>query len=231
MMYQEEKQKLLDLIIELKNLNILNIEGGDMAQRVSDKHILVTATGLAEYRKWKATIGDIVVVDYEGKTVEKGTYPACSELPIYLHMFKQFEHCNFIVHAHEPYSQAFAVHKMVVPPILHQTYAIGEIPCVSSPDDHKEKLEYLKNPHPVNIPEAMIQRPDVYVVFEKYFPEITRLFKGREQELAGRYGLAFTIEKHGIMAFGRNDLIAVDTLMRVASSARAAILSNMVPRV
>jgi ribulose-5-phosphate 4-epimerase/fuculose-1-phosphate aldolase len=101
------------------------------------------------------------------------------------------------------------------------------VPCVPSEDDFVVKKEYRDNPYPVNIPEGMVNRPDVYVVFEKYTKFIDQFFAERGDEL-DKQGLSFLVERHGTFTFAKDEEIAIDNFSRIEAACRAYILSKLI---
>src|SRR3990167_4980772 len=95
MLYSTERKKLAKKIGQLKDLGILNPEGGGIAVRLTDGMILVSPTGGA-FRLWEVQPEDILVTDLSCKIVEKGKYLAIAELPIDLYIFANYPLANAV---------------------------------------------------------------------------------------------------------------------------------------
>ncbi|OGG18395.1 hypothetical protein A2721_00415 [Candidatus Gottesmanbacteria bacterium RIFCSPHIGHO2_01_FULL_47_48] len=226
MLYSTERKKLAKKIGQLKDLGILNPEGGGIAVRLTDGMILVSPTGGA-FRLWEVQPEDILVTDLSGKIVEKGKYLAIAELPIDLYIFANYPLANAVFHLHGPYSLAFASLCLPIPHTTNHVEILGEVPCLKSPDETKLKREYLANSFKVNIPEAVVYRPEVFLVFDRLIKEFNNCFGSRGQEL-DKHGLAFTVEKHGLFVFARNLDEAIENAVRVEGAARTAIFSKLI---
>lgn len=224
-MYQKERKKLAIKIEKLFDIGMLNIEGGGVSIRLPGGKILATPTGGA-FRLWKIEPEDILVTDKKrGRVIEKGRYLAMAEFPLDLHIFNRFSLCNAIFHVHGPYSLVYASMGKPIPKSTNHVEILGEIPCLESPDEAGLKVEYLKNPYQVVMPEAVVQRPEVYVVFKRLFRKFDRAFAGRENELE-KHGLAFTVEKHGLFVLAKNLDEAIENAVRVEAAARTQLFIN-----
>jgi len=99
---------------------------GNMSIRAGDNKVLVTPAGK---NKGELKIGDLVTVDLKGKKVSGQLKPS-SELLMHLFVYQKRKDINAAVHAHPPYSLAFAcahlpLAKSLLPEII---MFLGEIP-------------------------------------------------------------------------------------------------------
>jgi len=78
-------------------------------------YVIITPSG---FSKEKVSTENLIVVDYEGKVVFGNLKPSV-ETPMHLHIHKQVQDANCVMHTHSPAATAFAVAEM-------------EIPCVSA---------------------------------------------------------------------------------------------------
>lgn len=138
MLYKKERFYLIKKIEKLVGMGLLNIEGGGISIRVAPNRILVTPTGSA-FRLWEVKPGDILVTDERGKIIERGKYFAVAEFPIALHIFNKFKICNSVFHTHGPFSLAYASIRRKIPKSTHHVEVLGEIPCLRSPNETKNK--------------------------------------------------------------------------------------------
>ncbi len=137
-------------------------------------------------------------------------------------IYELFDQCGAIIHSHTPFSRAFAALGRAVPNCLNAADTLGAVPCLAA-NDAEVKSSYRADPTPFDMPEGMVQRPDVAVINVLHLiPQLKEEMSGRAEELR-RHGLAFTVYRHGVFAFARNLDEAFDNLNRVESSARTAI--------
>jgi len=226
MLYPKERQNLANVINELRILGILNPEGGGIVVRIGNGNILASPTGAA-FRLWKVEPKDILVTNKDGYILEKGNYLAIAEFSFDLHILSNFPLANAIFHVHGPYSLAFASKRKSIPCSTNHVEILGKVPCLESPDETGLKREYLKNPFPVNMPKAVIQRPEVFLVFRGLVKEFDHLFKSRAGELEN-HGLAFTVEKHGLFVFAKTLEEAIENAVRVEGAARTALFGQLI---
>jgi ribulose-5-phosphate 4-epimerase/fuculose-1-phosphate aldolase len=226
MLYESERKYLATKISQLLSLGILNSEGGGFSLRLADGNILATPTG-ASFRLWQVNPEDFLISDPEGKVLEKGKYLAVADFPVDLHIFSSFALANSIVHLHAPYSLAFASLAKDIPPTTNLISTILPVPCLPSVDEDVLKKNYLANPYSVNIPDAVVKRPEVYIVFQRLIEKIDNQMLSRKDELQ-KHGLAFTVEKHGLFVIAKNIDEAIENAIRVEAAARTAIYSKII---
>jgi len=226
MLYDYERKFLAKKIAQLLSLGIITVEGGGFSLRLQDGNILATPSG-ASFRLWQVAPEDFLVSTSDGKILEKGKYLAVADFPVDLHIFSSFPLANSIVHLHAPFSLAYASLSKDIPPSTNLISTILPVSCISSPDENVLKKEYLAHPYPVTIPEAVIQRPEVYVVFERLIKEIDNHLLPRKDELQ-KHGLAFTVEKHGLFVIAKNIDEAIENAVRVEAAARTAIFGKII---
>ncbi len=99
---------------------------GNISIRIGPNAVLCTPTGMS---KGYLTTDQLVKVDMDGNKLE-GELEASSEVKIHLDVFKNKEGINSAVHAHPPYSTAYAVagiplDQCVIPEII---VSLGSIP-------------------------------------------------------------------------------------------------------
>jgi L-fuculose-phosphate aldolase len=99
---------------------------GNISIRIGPNEVLCTPTGMS---KGYLTTDQLVKVDMDGNKLE-GELEASSEVKIHLDVFKNKEGINSAVHAHPPYSTAYAVagiplDQCVIPEII---VSLGSIP-------------------------------------------------------------------------------------------------------
>ncbi|MBU1088877.1 class II aldolase/adducin family protein [Patescibacteria group bacterium] len=228
MLYKEERKKMAILLRELYDEGLLNIEGGGVSLRISKELILASPTGAA-FRRWRVEPRDILVTNKEGGVIERGRYLAMAEYPLDLYILNSFKKCNAVFHVHGQYSLVYASKRLSVPMTTNHVQILGKIPCLKSTNETGLKKKYLASPYFVNMPKAVLQRPEVYIIFKQLIKKINNSFKGRADELE-RHGLAFTVEKHGLFCFARSLEEAIENAVRVEAACRTGLLINLIER-
>ena len=79
------------------------------------------------------------------------------------------------------------------------------------------------------MPEAVIQRPEVFLIVQRLLEEFNDLFKKRAEELK-KHGLAFIVEKHGLFVIARTLDEAIENAVRVEGAARTALFSQLIKK-
>jgi len=224
-LYIDERKYLLEVIDDLIKFRLVDCTGGSLAVRCNADHLLFSASG-ESFARWHTGLNDFVVTDNAGKLVEKHGRDAAAGFLISLELFNQFPLCNAVLHSHSEYSLAFAALDMPVTPAAHLIQTLGEVPCLRA-EDQQIKDDYFRNPYPIDVPDAMENRPEIVAVNLQLVAQIDKNFGHRKQELE-RHGLAFTTYQHGIYVFARNIDEAFNNLARVEASARTAIYSSAI---
>jgi ribulose-5-phosphate 4-epimerase/fuculose-1-phosphate aldolase len=220
--YETHRQHLTRVVNDLLRWEVLNPAGGAVSVRLPDGNILMSCTRIA-FDRWKISLRDFIVLDPDGAVVEQTGGLGASGTPMHLDLYQALPRAGAIVHAHAPYSLAFASLGMPVPSVTNRADTFGDIPCLHA-DDSTVKADYLADPIPLQLPPGMVQRPDVAAVgLLHYRPQLDALIAPRADELE-RHGLAFTLYRHGAFTVGRQLEETVDLMLRLEESARTALL-------
>ena len=67
MMYENEKQAILDACLKMKEYHLISLTGGNVSMVVDENRYLVTPSGML-YEKM--TIEDIVLIDHDCQVIE-----------------------------------------------------------------------------------------------------------------------------------------------------------------
>jgi len=221
MRHPAEREQLLTIIADLLRFQLLDPAGGAVSLRLSTGDILMSTTGSA-FRRWNITPDDFILLTPDGAIIERTGGLGASGTPIHLAIYQTFPGCNAIIHAHAPYSLAFASAGLDLPSCTNQADTLGHIPCLFA-DETAIKADYQANPIPIDLPEGTVQRPDVAAVnLLHLIPQLRQRLAPRAAELS-RHGLAFLVHRHGAFAFARHPAEAFDNLHRVEATARTAI--------
>jgi ribulose-5-phosphate 4-epimerase/fuculose-1-phosphate aldolase len=220
--YQTHRQHLTRVIEDLVAWEVLNPAGGAVSVRLPDGNILMSCTRIA-FDRWKTSLRDFIVLDANGRIIEQTGGLGASGTPMHLDLYRLLPKADAIVHAHAPYTLAFASLGMPVPSVTNRADTFGNVPCLHA-DDTTVKARYLANPTPLDLPEGMAQRPDVAAIgLLEYRPQVDEMIAPRAAELE-RHGLAFTLYRHGAFTVGREVEESVDLMLRLEESARTALL-------
>lgn len=221
-MYETERQHLLTILNELRAWGVLNPAGGAVSVRLPDDQILMSTTRLA-FNRWHATVNDFIVLDADGRIVEKTAGLGASGTPMHLDLYRVLPHAGAIVHTHAPYSLAFASLGVPIPSVTNRADTFGEIPCLHA-DDQTVKANFIRDPVELELPEGMVQRPEVAAVtLLHYRPQLVEHIAPRAQELE-QHGLAFTLYRHGAFTVGRKLEETADLMLRLEETAQTAYL-------
>ncbi|WTG15374.1 class II aldolase/adducin family protein [Streptomyces sp. NBC_01589] len=202
------------MLNELRAWGVPNPAGGAVSVRLPDGRILISTTRLAVNR-WHATVHDFIVLDADGRIIEKTAGLGASGTPMHLDLYRMLPRAGAIVHTHAPYSLAFASLGIPIPSVTNRADHFGEIPCLHA-DDWAVKADYLASPVKLDLPEGMVQRPEVAAVtLLHYRHQLEELIAPRAEELE-HSGLAFTLG-------GELDGTA-DMMLRLEETARTAHL-------
>ncbi|WP_331762222.1 class II aldolase/adducin family protein (plasmid) [Streptomyces sp. NBC_01527] len=222
MRHETERQHLVTVLKELKEWGVLNPAGGAVSMRLADGNILMSTTRLA-FNRWHVTVNDFIVLDPDGQIIERTAALGATGTPMHLDLYRMLPRAGAIVHTHAPYSLAFASLGLPIPSVTNRADTFGEIPCLHA-DDQTVKAGVLDNPVPLEMPEGMVQRPDVAAVtLLHYRPQLEKLIASRAQEME-RHGLGFTLYRHGAFTVGRQMEETADLMLRMEESAQTAYL-------
>ena len=104
MLYEKQRQDLIDTARKMEQYGLIRMSGGNVALRIDDK-VLVTPTAMAYDTM---VIEDIVVVDLEGRTVEGKRRPT-SDLKAILYILNHKPEVKAIIHTHQPKAVALSL--------------------------------------------------------------------------------------------------------------------------
>ncbi|MFI5753122.1 class II aldolase/adducin family protein [Streptomyces sp. NPDC051644] len=222
MKYETQRQHLLTILNELRAWGVLNPAGGAVSMRLPGDRILMSTTRLA-FNRWHATVNDFIVLDADGRIVEQTAGLGASGTPMHLDLYRMLPRAGAIVHTHAPYSLAFASLGVPIPSVTNRADTFGEIPCLHA-DDQTVKAGFLRDPVELELPEGMVQRPEVAAVtLLHYRPQLVEHIAPRARELE-RHGLAFTLYRHGAFTVGRQVEETADLMLRLEETAKTAFL-------
>ncbi len=103
--------------------NLVTGTWGNISCRVEGESLIAVTPSGMEYDTLQTS--DIVVLDMDGKVVSGDRRPS-TELPMHLHIYKNREDVNAIVHTHSTYATALAcAHRPVAPIVEELVQVVG----------------------------------------------------------------------------------------------------------
>jgi L-ribulose-5-phosphate 4-epimerase len=101
MMYEKERQQIIDTGVSLDRYRLISLSGGNVSMRIGG-HILVTPSGMSY-----ETLGpaDVVVMDPQAKVIEGERRPSVDTVAL-LHIYNTMPAVNAVIHTHQPYATA-----------------------------------------------------------------------------------------------------------------------------
>ena len=104
-MYESEKREIINAGLALKEYNLVALSGGNVSMRLSNGQLLVTPSGMAYDGMVE---DDVVVMDIDGNVVEGGRRPSVDSLAL-LHIYRNMDRVNAIIHTHQVYATAISL--------------------------------------------------------------------------------------------------------------------------
>jgi L-ribulose-5-phosphate 4-epimerase len=141
MKYQQLKQQCYDANMQLPKLNLVLFTFGNVS--VVDRNLNVFAIKPSGVAYEKLNVEDIVIVDFEGNTIE-GTMRPSSDTKTHAVLYKEWATIGAIVHTHSTYATAWAQAQRDIPIFgtTHADYNTVDIPCAAPMEDAKIKGNY-----------------------------------------------------------------------------------------
>ena len=113
-MFEQEKLEIIKTGQALKENNLISLSGGNVSFRTPDNKILVTPSGMA----YEGMVpDDIVTMDLDGNVLEGTRRPSVDSIAL-LHVYKNMDRVNAIIHTHQPYATAIGMVYDEVPPAV-----------------------------------------------------------------------------------------------------------------
>jgi len=120
------KWRLLATSKELLARGLTEATAGNLSVRLSGGRAAMTPSSLA-YETM--TVGDLVVVDFEGNVLE-GERPPTSEKALHLACMRDHEDIGAVIHCHALFATMFAVVRQPIPCVIEEfdVYVGGDVP-------------------------------------------------------------------------------------------------------
>jgi len=139
--YDQIRQAAYENNMQLPRLGLVLFTFGNVS--IADRNQGVFAIKPSGVPYEELTPGKMVVVDFEGKTIE-GILRPSSDTLIYAVLYKHYRHIGGIVHTHSSYATAWAQSLRDIPiyGTTHADHICSDIPCVPPMEDKMIKGNY-----------------------------------------------------------------------------------------
>ncbi|MDF9827381.1 L-ribulose-5-phosphate 4-epimerase [Ereboglobus sp. PH5-10] len=143
-MLEHLKEEVLKANLDLVKHGLVIFTWGNASAIDRERGLVVIKPSGVEYDA--LTVGDMVVVDLEGKTVEGALNPS-SDTPTHIELYKAFPGIGGIVHTHSRHATAWAQANMALPVMgtTHADYFHGPVPCTRPMLAPEVETDYEKN--------------------------------------------------------------------------------------
>ena len=104
-MYEYIKNQIIEAGIKMDKYGLIALSGGNISVRVDKNKVIVTPSGMI-YNEM--VMNDLITVDLDGNIIEGHRKPSVDTEAI-LHIYKNLETINSVVHTHQPYATALGL--------------------------------------------------------------------------------------------------------------------------
>ena len=139
--YEHIQQAAYEANMQLPKLNLVIFTFGNVSAADRDLGVFAIKPSGVAYED--LTPAKMVIVDFEGKTVEGNLRPSSDTLT-HAVLYKHWDKINGIVHTHSTYATAWAQAQRDIPIFgtTHADYTTNDIPCAPPMDDEMIKGDY-----------------------------------------------------------------------------------------
>ena len=125
--YREIKQECYEANRLLPEHNLIDLTFGNVSVADPDRRVFAIKPSGVDYKVMQS--GDMVIVDFEGRTVEGSLRPS-SDTPTHRRLFQAFQGIRAVVHTHSRNAVAFAQAGREIPCFgtTHADYFYGSVP-------------------------------------------------------------------------------------------------------
>ena len=142
-MLEELKRQVLEANLLLPKHGLITFTWGNVSGIDRASGLVVIKPSGVSYDGM--TVGDMVVVDLDGKVVE-GKWKPSSDTPTHVELYRAFPGIGGIVHTHSRWATSFAQAGVGIVPMgtTQGDYFYGEIPCTRAMTPEEIRGEYEK---------------------------------------------------------------------------------------
>lgn len=139
--YKHLQQEAFEANMQLPKLNLVLFTFGNVS--AADRSLGVFAIKPSGVPYEELTPEKMVIVDFDGKTVEGNLRPSSDTLT-HAVLYKHWEKINGIVHTHSTYATAWAQSLRDIPiyGTTHADHLTSDVPCAAPMDDEMIKGDY-----------------------------------------------------------------------------------------
>jgi L-ribulose-5-phosphate 4-epimerase len=142
--YTKIKKECYEANMQLPKLGLVLFTFGNVSVADRNEKVFAIKPSGVAYEKLKAD--DMVIVDFDGKTIE-GTMRPSSDTKTHALLYKHWEKTGAIVHTHSTYATAWAQAQRDIPIFgtTHADYNTVDIPCTTAMSDEMIQGDYELN--------------------------------------------------------------------------------------
>ncbi|PJE79083.1 L-ribulose-5-phosphate 4-epimerase UlaF [invertebrate metagenome] len=143
-MFSEIKQRVLEANLALPKYGLVTFTWGNVSEIDRKQEVIAIKPSGVEYDSM--TENDIVVIDFQGNTVEGHLKPS-SDTATHIELYKAFPEIGGVVHTHSHSATIWAQASMDIPALgtTHADYFYGDIPCTRILTHDEISGNYEKN--------------------------------------------------------------------------------------
>ena len=160
-MLEELKRQVLEANLLLPKHGLITFTWGNVSGIDRASGLVVIKPSGVSYDGM--TVGDMVVVDLDGKVVE-GKWKPSSDTPTHVELYRAFPGIGGIVHTHSRWATSFAQAGVGIIPMgtTQGDYFYGEIPCTRpmTPEEIAEKRKHKAPAYRVRVPDENVRFVD-----------------------------------------------------------------------
>ena len=194
--YREIKEECYEANLLLPEYKLIDLTFGNVSVVDPARRVFAIKASGVDYTRMRAE--DMVVVDFEGKTVEGSLRPS-SDTPTHRRLFQAFQGIRAIVHTHSRNAVAFA-------------QAGREIPCLGT-----THADYFYG----NVPVTRMMRPEE--IQSGYEWETGNVIVERFERLDPTQVCAVLVHSHGPFAWGPSGTKALENALALEIVAEMAM--------
>ena len=143
-MLEQLKEEVYEANMLLPKYDLVTFTWGNVSAIDRKSGLFVIKPSGVDYETMK--LGDMVVVDLDGKVVE-GHYKPSSDTPTHMELYKAFPSIGGVVHTHSSYATSWAQSGRNLPcyGTTHADYFYGSVPCLRCLDKDEIEDAYEEN--------------------------------------------------------------------------------------
>lgn len=139
--YKDIKEQAYEANMQLPKLNLVLFTFGNVSAADQQRGVFAIKPSGVPYDE--LTVEKMVVVDFDGKTIEGSLHPS-SDTKTHAVLYKNWSSIEGIVHTHSTYATAWAQAQRAIPIFgtTHADHLTVDIPCAPPMDDEMIKGNY-----------------------------------------------------------------------------------------